>query len=382
MSEAACHVCGDTFSTEKGLRDHSWDVHSVCYLCDDEFEDRDGLYIHWLEIHGDELSREARKRAEKKVGDRTVCPVCSERFASDQAVSDHAWNSHKACHYCGEQFDTAEDLYTHWLALHEVTLTRSDHKQATAAVGPLTFSDRLAHQGPGGAISGVRLSRRALIGGGTIGVAALLGGLSLGGVFGPSDGGHESNRVLVAHPAATALDSQPVLGPQPSEAEGTIIAFEDPSCPSCARFELGTFPQLKSELIDTGRVAFAFRGIPVVQPWGEPAVLALESTYARDETAFWALKSFYYDALNQLDSGNVRSETRRFLDGQTDVDAAAVLGDVDAGTHRDSVQTDLKASNEAGVGGTPTFFLFNEREFVTEIVGPQPYTVFKNSLGV
>lgn len=382
MTESNCPVCGDSFSTEKGVRDHSWDVHGTCHLCGEEFAAREDLFTHWLERHGDELSREARKRSESKVGDRTVCPVCSERFASDQAVGDHAWDVHNACQYCGEQFDKREELYTHWLAVHNGDLTRSDRKAATAAVGELTFGDRFAHQGPIGAVGGVRLGRRALVGGVAAGGAALLGAIVLGDVIGSNESDQGNDGALNSHPAANSIKSQPVLGPPPSEADGTIIAFEDPSCPSCARFELGTFPQLKAELIDTGRVAFAFRGIPVVQPWGEPAVLALESTYARHEAAFWALKAFYYESQGELGDDNVRAETRRFLDAQTDVEAAAVLEDVEKETHRDVVNTDLQASREAGVRGTPTFFLFSEGEYVTDIVGPQSYSVFKNSLGV
>jgi protein-disulfide isomerase len=176
--------------------------------------------------------------------------------------------------------------------------------------------------------------------------------------------------------------SQPTLGPSPSDASGTIIAFEDPSCPSCARFELGTFPQLKSELIDQGHLSFVYRGIPVVYPWGEPAVLALEATYSLDEAVFWALKDFYYRSQNQIDGQNVRSATRQFLADETSVEAETVIEAIDQATHRDAVDTDLQASREAGVRGTPTFFLFKDGSFVTDVVGPQPYEVFKNSLGL
>lgn len=63
-------------------------------------------------------------------------------------------------------------------------------------------------------------------------------------------GGDQSSGSLGSHPAGEAIESQPMLGPAPTDAPATVIAYEDPSCPSCARFELGTFPQLKSELID------------------------------------------------------------------------------------------------------------------------------------
>lgn len=381
MTEHSCRICEETFTSETGMRDHTWDVHGACHHCGDPFADRESLYTHWLEAHEAELSQEARKRAERKVGTRTVCPGCADRFASIDAVRDHAWDAHGVCHLCGAQFDTHESLATHWLAVHEADLSRATRNRATSEVDALTFTDRLTHQGPVGAMTGVRVSRRALLGGGAAGLVLGVGGAVANGALG-GDGNGRSSTSLAGHPAASALGSQPILGPAPTDADGTIIAFEDPSCPSCARFELGTFPTLEAELVDAGAVSFSYRGIPVVQPWGEPAVLALEATYARDDAAFWALKEFYYSSQGQLDRQNVRSATQEFLTDQTDVDAAAVLDDVEQATHRDAVNADLQASREAGVRGTPTFFLFRGDSFVTKIVGPQPYDVFKNALGL
>jgi protein-disulfide isomerase len=187
---------------------------------------------------------------------------------------------------------------------------------------------------------------------------------------------------LTEHAAATNLGTQPTLGPSPSAAEGTIVAFEDPSCPACARFERSTFPQLKSELIDAGRVSFVFRGIPVVYQWGDPAVLALEATYSRSSEAFWGLKTFYYREQANIGTENVQEMTRQYLIDQTDVNADAVISDVQSEVSRDAVDVDLYASQDAGVRGTPTFFLFSGGSFATEIVGPQSYDVFANSLGM
>lgn len=309
----------------------------------------------------------------------TDCPHCEERFTSDAAPLDHCWDVHRACHRCGDEFDDKEALYTHSLAVHDDELSRTERARAESVVGDLTFRDHLTHAGPGGALRDLAVTRRTIIGVGVAGLGAVIGGVALTGGFG---GEGTEGAELTTHPAAAGLQTQPILGPPPTEADGTIIAFEDPSCPSCARFERGTFPQLESELIDPGTVSFVFRGIPVVFPWGEPAVLALEATYARDLDAFWALKAFYYRSQGQIDSQNVRAVTRQFLAEQSDVDAAAVLADVDNGTYRDEVDADVQASRDAGVRGTPTFYLFSDGSFVTELVGAQSYDVFENALGV
>lgn len=214
------------------------------------------------------------------------------------------------------------------------------------------------------------MHRRTYLGCCTGAVAALAGCFGGGGA------------PLEDHPAGADLDAQPTLGPAPGSADGTIVAFEDPSCPSCARFEGGTFPELKANLVDPGTVSFVFRAIPVVRAWAEPAVLALESVHARDAAAFWALKRFYFRNQASIDGGTVRDATRQFLSEETAVDADAVLADVDSGAYSDHVDANLQAARDADLQGTPTFYLFDSGSFTTDLVGPQDYSVFENALGV
>ncbi|MEA5385945.1 thioredoxin domain-containing protein [Haloarculaceae archaeon H-GB11] len=104
----------------------------------------------------------------------------------------------------------------------------------------------------------------------------------------------ESPKSLANHPGTKGLESQPVLGPAPADATGVIVAFEDPSCPTCRRWERGTLPEIRSKLVDPGTVSLVFRGFPVVYPWGKPATHALEATFERDSDVFWDLKDHYY----------------------------------------------------------------------------------------
>lgn len=303
-----------------------------------------------------------------------ACLSCGAGFTTESSLDDHCWDAHRACHHCGTEFEERESLYTHWLMAHEDRLSGKDRARAESEAGEPTFGDRLSHQGPVYAITNAGLTRRSVLIGGLIGLGGVVGAT----LFGDSGG----DTPLEAHAAASDLGSQPALGPPPSEAKGTIIAFEDPSCPSCARFERTAFPRLKSELVDTGRLSFVYRGIPVVYPWSDPAVLALEATHDRSADAFWALKDFYYREQASIGTETVRDRTRQFLTDRTDVDAAAVIDDIEAETDRNAVDADLQASRDAGVRGTPTFFLFRDGSFATEIVGPQSYDVFANSLGM
>ncbi|WP_276257818.1 DsbA family protein [Haloglomus litoreum] len=194
---------------------------------------------------------------------------------------------------------------------------------------------------------------------------------------------------LPDHDSLTGLDGQPVLGPPPGEAPGLVVAFEDPSCTICQRFERNTWPELESELVATGKVSFVYRVMPITYPWGKPATQALESTYAfareagqgRDAPAFWGLKDAYYAERDRFASGDTLAETEAYLASETDLDAEAVVAAAREKRHDDAVQADLAAGNEAGVSATPTFFLFRDGEFETTIRGAQSYNVFATALG-
>jgi protein-disulfide isomerase len=232
-------------------------------------------------------------------------------------------------------------------------------------------------------------TRRAFLAAGAGGLAALAGCTALGGDEGAGDAGDGpatgtatgTRGALGGHPAATGLADQPALGPPPADATAVVVAFEDPSCTLCRRFETNTFPTLRSEYIEAGDLSFVFRGYPVVYPWGEPAVQALESTFAASESAFWALKDHYYAEQDAFGTGNVLDRTGTFLAEETDVDAASVVDDARNGRHDAAVQADVEAARAADAGGqTPIFYLFRDGAFRTKVQGPQGADVFAAAL--
>lgn len=201
-----CPICEESFPRETSTRDHAWDTHGVCHHCGAAFDDRPALYTHWLEDHEEDLTTEDRKRAETKVGDRTVCPACDQRFASETAVRDHTWDAHGACHICGADFETENAMFTHQLALHDDELSRETRKRAEEAVGPLTFGNRLAHQGPVGAVTNTNVSRRKLLAGGGLAAIAGVGSAATSGLFG-SSASSEQSRSGGTSPGTTATSA-------------------------------------------------------------------------------------------------------------------------------------------------------------------------------
>lgn len=188
--------------------------------------------------------------------------------------------------------------------------------------------------------------------------------------------------VNIDHPAAMELGKEPTIGKPPNQTEALVIQFTDISCTHCARFDAQTFPILYANYIRPGRMTFVSRDFPHVAEWTYPATYALDATYARDKTAYWELKSWYYARMHDFTMDNVYRRTADFLGQHTSVNPRPVVREMKSEAWKPAAQRDLQAKDAAGVQVTPTFFLFRNGRFVTKLRGNQNVQVFKSALGL
>ena len=71
---------------------------------------------------------------------------------------------------------------------------------------------------------------------------------------------------------APVAETEVALGAE--DAPITVIEYASLTCPHCAAFHRETFPRLKSDYIDTGRVRYVFRDFPLDQLAFRAAILA------------------------------------------------------------------------------------------------------------
>lgn len=172
------------------------------------------------------------------------------------------------------------------------------------------------------------------------------------------------------------MDGQPYLGEPPTEAEKLIVAFEDPSCPTCRRFHTSTFDDVRDQIVEPESASFVYRPYRYTgRAWATPAIHATLEVTARDRTTAWDLLDFYYE--NSFSGGTVLDETQSFLAANTDVDADAVIDAAENRAHRSTLETAEDDGDEAGVTSTPTFYLFADGTFRSEISGVQDVTAFE-----
>jgi protein-disulfide isomerase len=163
---------------------------------------------------------------------------------------------------------------------------------------------------------------------------------------------------LAAAPAQVA--AAPAIRPDDmvmgkADAPITVIEYASLTCPHCADFETKTFPQVKKDWIDTGKVRFVYRDFPfdpvalkahIVAHCGDPDRFFgfIEVFYAQQHSWLKSDPDQAVAALSQLTKIGGVSEAQVQACLKDDKLSKLVVGNRQAG-------------DEAGVDSTPTFFI-------------------------
>jgi protein-disulfide isomerase/peroxiredoxin len=167
----------------------------------------------------------------------------------------------------------------------------------------------------------------------------------------------------------------PIKGP--SDAPVTIVLFEDFQCPFCKKLS-GNIELVQEELGDQVRVAFMH--YPMQQRCNaqelkksmhrNACTAAAAAVCAQEQGKFWEMHDLLFRNNNQL-GGRALLGYAQELGLDTRTWRACVE---DAGT-LERIKADSKIGGDAGVGGTPTFFI-NGRK----LVGAQPVEAIKAAI--
>lgn len=154
----------------------------------------------------------------------------------------------------------------------------------------------------------------------------------------------------------------------------TLIEFADFGCPNCRQHALKSFPELRSKYIDTGKVYYVYKDLPVVSVRGDMAAQAAHC--AGEQGSYWP----YHERLWLAPSEWDRSEAQALavLTGYArdlQLDAAALEACVRDGRYAPDIQRDADEAFALGIQATPIFVL-NDRV----IIGSQPLEVFERAI--
>lgn len=154
----------------------------------------------------------------------------------------------------------------------------------------------------------------------------------------------------------------------------TVVEFSDFGCGYCRRFHESTFPVLKEEFVDTGRVRWKYVPFSIgMFPNGSEAALAGDC--AGEQGGFLAMKAQLYASQAEWRGSREPFELfQRFAESQG-LDGgrfAACL--LDEQRHR-RLETSNRTASQLGVRGTPTFFVQG-----FPVQGAIPLDMFRNIL--
>jgi protein-disulfide isomerase len=170
-----------------------------------------------------------------------------------------------------------------------------------------------------------------------------------------------------------SLDEAPEFGERTlgnDDAPVTIIEYASATCPHCARYHSDTFPALKEEYIDTGRVRYVFREFP----FDDLALAAFMLARCAPEERFFPIIDVLFEE-QQTWTQNPRDELLKIarMAGFTPETFEQCLQDEEVASGILEIRT--RAAELFGVNSTPTFFVNGE-----VITGNQPIERFREAI--
>jgi protein-disulfide isomerase len=168
---------------------------------------------------------------------------------------------------------------------------------------------------------------------------------------------------LTLDPPRQAVKSANSPSRGPANAPIELIEFADFQCPYC----LAAHPTVRRVLETYGdRIKFVFRNFPLQShPQARPAAEAAQC--ANEQGKFWPYHDKLFDDPNKLSEAELKKTA-----ADLGLNAAQFNKCVDDHKYQSVVDADFEAGGEAGVSGTPAFFI-NGRL----LSGAQPFEAFK-----
>jgi protein-disulfide isomerase len=162
------------------------------------------------------------------------------------------------------------------------------------------------------------------------------------------------------------------------DAPVTMVEFTDYQCPFCRKFERDSFAELKKDYIDTGKVRFVSRDLPLeFHPNAAPAAQAVRC--AGEQHKFWEM----HDAIMQDTATDLGTDSILKYGDKVGLNATAFRACVAEKRFGAAIQKDTADAGTMGISGTPSFVIAKtapDQLDGVRIVGAVPYSVFDSAI--
>jgi len=159
-----------------------------------------------------------------------------------------------------------------------------------------------------------------------------------------------------------------------AQAPVVIVEFSDFECSYCRSFYQQTLPRIIEDYVNSGKVQFSYRHFPILA----------DSSFTKAEAAECAgEQGRFWDYHNALFSGRVaaQGDAQQLRQGlvaaarELNLDVTRFQTCLDEGRYRAQITEDYRVAQQAGVRGTPSFFINGKL-----LVGAQPLLAFRSEI--
>jgi len=195
----------------------------------------------------------------------------------------------------------------------------------------------------------------------------------------------EIKRLLQSRPAAAdALPRDPIaIAREPFKGNGSakvaLIEFSDYQCPFCSRYSRDTLPQIAGDYIDTGKIKYVFRDLPL--SFHKLAFKAAEAAHcAGAQDKFWEMHDVLFQNPSALAPEQLAAHAKT-----VGVDDAQFQQCLTTGKFAADINKDIADAGAAGITGTPAFLVGviqpdGRVKVVKKLSGAKPFAEFKAAL--
>jgi protein-disulfide isomerase len=200
----------------------------------------------------------------------------------------------------------------------------------------------------------------------------------------------EIKRLLAARPTAAApteqalnaiisVDGVPFKGDK--NAKLTLVEFSEFQCPFCGRHVRETYPQLDKDYVQTGKVKYFFRDLPLESIHKNAFKASEAARCAGEQNKFWEMHDRLFANQNSLEPAMLTAHAQA-----VGVDTTKFQACLDSGKYVAEIRKGMAEANKYGITGTPTSVIGltqpNDKtiKVVKVIRGAQSIAAFKEAL--
>ena len=182
-------------------------------------------------------------------------------------------------------------------------------------------------------------------------------------------------RPSVPPTARVSVKDSPVLGS--ADAAVTVVEFTDYQCTYCLRFIQQTFPRLKEHYIDTGKVRWVVRDMPL--GFHKNAHKAAQAAHcAEEQDRFWEMRGVLFTNASKLEEENLPKYAQIL-----GLDMAAFDACLASDRHIAAIDKSMKDAGGVQITGTPTFVVGKANGDWVEgnrVVGARNFKIFEDNI--